>query len=735
MELFFPNPRIDNEISVLLAKIKHLRNGDTSQLISRAGASYLKNYGVMLVHLREMAQKSFRDNELARRLWLREIRETMILATLLTEPEKLDDKELNQWGAMITTVELAEQMAINLLGKRPDSETLLTAWLNSSNPLQCHTAAMSIGWQYRFLGENGFAGLEDCMERLEEMSSHKQFIRPVGHALKMAGRFSPGYNSLVKDAIHNWKNSPHVSTRQLAHEIEYELEWEVSMKISKTGFSPPADSKPMEPASLEAYFERFRRNIVGIDATLETPYGKKPLVYADWIASGRLYAPIEDQIVKVIGPMVANTHSESSDTGMIMTNVYKLSHQIIKQHVHAGEDDIIITAGFGMTSVINKLQRIMGMRVPEQAQPFFKLPPHDRPVVFLTHMEHHSNHTSWLETNADVVVLEPDEDLLVNPEVLQREIKKYKNRTVKIGSFTACSNVTGIEAPYHQLARIMHQNDGFCFVDFAASAPYVPIDMHPADPLERLDAIFFSPHKFLGGPGSSGVMVFNSALYHNTTPDNSGGGTVNWTNRWGKYRYVEDIEAREDGGTPGFIQSIRAAMCIQLKEEMGCHHIRKREEEMVAQIFSGFKTIPGLEILAAPQEERLGAISFYIHNVHFNLVVRLLNDRFGIQVRGGCSCAGTYGHYLLHVDYYTSKNITQKIDSGDLSEKPGWVRLSVHPTMTNHEIEYMIDAVRQVAQNAKRWSKDYEYHINKNEYYHRNWTRKTPEDYLPWFHF
>ncbi len=487
--------------------------------------------------------------------------------------------------------------------------------------------------------------------------------------------------------------------------------------------------------SLEGYFEKYRRNTIGFEATIETPYGQKPLIYADWIASGRLYAPIEKQIVEVVGPLVANTHSESSDTGMIMTNVYRLSHQIIKKHVNAGNEDIIITAGFGMTSVINKLQRILGMRVPEQAMPYFHMPAEERPVVFLTHMEHHSNHTSWLETNADVVVLDPDENLLVNPSVLERELKKYEDRRVKIGSFSACSNVTGIEVPYYQLARIMHQHGGFCFVDFAASAPYVPINMHPEDPLERLDAIFFSPHKFLGGPGSCGVMIFNSAIYHNAAPDNSGGGTVNWTNRWGKYRYVEDIETREDGGTPGFIQSIRAAMCIRLKEQMGCQNIQRRETRLVEKIFASFKTIPGIAILAEPQTERLGVISFYLQNIHFNLVVRLLNDRFGIQVRGGCSCAGTYGHYLLHVDHYTSTSITRKIDSGDLSEKPGWIRLSVHPIMTDQEVDYMIDAVSQIASNADEWGRDYEYNPGLNEFFYRGRERKKPEDYLSWFQF
>ncbi len=486
---------------------------------------------------------------------------------------------------------------------------------------------------------------------------------------------------------------------------------------------------------LEDHFKKFRQNTIGYNAEIETPFGTKPFVYADWIASGRLYRPIEDVLVKKIGPMVANTHSESSDSGMIMTNVYKQSHQIIKKHVNAGADDIIITAGTGMTDVVNKLQRILGMRVPEQAQKYYYIPPEYRPVVFITHMEHHSNHTSWLESNVDVVVLPPTEELLVDPVCLETEIKKYENRMLKIGSFSACSNVTGVEVPYYELAKIMHKYGGYCFVDFAASAPYVKIDMHPEDDQKSLDAIFFSPHKFLGGPGSSGVMVFNSALYHNHAPDNSGGGTVDWTNRWGKYRYVKDIEVREDGGTPGFMQSIKAALCVRLKEEMGCDFMRERERQQVGKVLAAFKKIPKLNILAENVSDRLGAISFYLDDVHFNLVVRLLNDRFGIQVRGGCSCAGTYGHYLLHVDYFTSNKITGKINNGDLSEKPGWVRLSIHPIMTDEEVDYIIEAVRQIAENASEWKGDYEYDAIKNEFSFVGQKQMKPEDYDTWFVF
>jgi len=240
--------------------------------------------------------------------------------------------------------------------------------------------------------------------------------------------------------------------------------------------------------------------------------------------------------------------------------------------------------------------------------------------------------------------------------------------------------------PYFEMAKLMHQYGGYCFVDFAASAPYVDIDMHPSDPMKQLDAIFFSPHKFLGGPGSSGVLIFNSKLYHSKHPDQPGGGTVDWTNRWGQYKFVNDIELREDGGTPGFMQVIRTALCIELKNQMGAKNINEREEELLKIIFSELPKIKGLHILGDNVKNRLGVVSFYIEKIHYNLIVKLLNDRFGIQMRGGCACAGTYGHFLLDVTYKKSKHITNKINKGDLSEKPGWVRMSIHPTTTDEEL-------------------------------------------------
>ncbi|MEE9450899.1 MAG: aminotransferase class V-fold PLP-dependent enzyme [Ignavibacteriaceae bacterium] len=486
-------------------------------------------------------------------------------------------------------------------------------------------------------------------------------------------------------------------------------------------------------SNLEKYFAPFREKIIGYHKTFDSPYGKQRIVYADWIASGRLYKSIEEKISNDFGPLIGNTHSESSATGTSMTYSYHEAHNIIKKHCNAGKNDVIITAGSGMTGLICKFQRLLGLKIPEQLSDYVQLPEELRPVVFVTHMEHHSNQTTWLETIADVIVLDPDNKGLVDLNNLEKELSKHKNRELKIGAFTACSNVTGIETPYHKMAKITHKYGGYCFIDFAASAPYVKIDMHPEDPEEKLDAIFFSPHKFLGGPGSSGVMIFDSQLYKNKVPDHPGGGTVDWTNPWGQHQFVSNIEAREDGGTPAFLQAIRAALCIKLKEEMDIENMNLREIELVKIAFEEMRKIPGLHILADNIEKHLGAISFYVEDIHYNLIVKLLNDRFGVQVRGGCSCAGTYGHYLLHLDPAHSKAFTDKINSGDLSEKPGWVRISIHPTMTTDELYLVINAIKEIVENISNWEKDYSYDISKNEYYHILSSGDEVEKVKNWF--
>jgi selenocysteine lyase/cysteine desulfurase len=484
---------------------------------------------------------------------------------------------------------------------------------------------------------------------------------------------------------------------------------------------------------LEQHFQQFRENIIGINQNFSSPYGQKQIVYTDWTASGRLYRPIEEKLMNEFGPFVANTHTETTVSGTAMTKAYHHSRSIIKKHVNANSDDVLITDGTGMTGVVNKFQRILGLKVPENLKDYINVPAEKKPVVFISHMEHHSNQTSWLETIADVEIIPSTEDGLFSIENLEILLDKYKDRSVKIASITSCSNVTGIRTPYHEAAKIMHQHHGLCFVDFACSGPYVPINMHPEDSESYLDAIFFSPHKFLGGPGTCGVLVFNKKLYQNLVPDNPGGGTVSWTNPWGGHKYIDNIEDREDGGTPGFLQVIKAALVIQLKEQMGIDNILEREHEIVDYIFSELGKVSNIKILAAQHQDRLGVISFYVDDLHFNLGVKLLNDKFGIQTRGGCSCAGTYGHFLLHVDQEASHKLIDEITLGDLIRKPGWIRMSVHPTTTNAEIEFVCDSIKGLAENHKTWALDYNYNRDTNEFVQKN--AKPLEDELvkSWF--
>ena len=486
-------------------------------------------------------------------------------------------------------------------------------------------------------------------------------------------------------------------------------------------------------SELETYFSQFRKHIVGVDQEFESPYGTQKMVYTDWTASGRLYRPIEDKLVNQFGPFVANTHTETTVSGTAMTNAYHKARQIIKGHVNTNKDDVLIIAGNGMTSVINKFQRILGLKMPENIAPYAKIPDAIRPVVFVTHMEHHSNHTSWLEIIAKVEVIPAGKDGKFSIKNLEILLEKHKDCTLKIASVIGGSNVTGIQTPYHKIAKVMHQNGGVCFVDFACSAPYVDINMHPKDEEEALDAIFFSPHKFLGGPGTSGVLVFNKKLYKNMIPDCPGGGTVSWTNPWGEHKYIDNIEDREDGGTPGFLQTIKAALAIKLKDQMGVKNILDREHEILHQVFANLEDVEGVKILAPTRKDRLGVISFYIEDLHFNLGVKLLNDRFGIQTRGGCSCAGTYGHYLLNVDREMSNQLTCEITAGDLAHKPGWIRMSIHPTTTCNEVDYVCESIQGLAKNHKEWAKDYEYNKANNEFIHKTFIPTQEVRVSDWF--
>lgn len=487
-------------------------------------------------------------------------------------------------------------------------------------------------------------------------------------------------------------------------------------------------------SELEQYFKPFRDNIIGIDLEFESPYGTQKMVYTDWTASGRLYGPIEDKMAKEFGPYVANTHTETTESGTAMTLAYHKAKDIIKAHINCNEDDVLIMAGNGMTGVVNKFQRILGLKVPENLEQYTTIPDEIRPVVFITHMEHHSNQTSWLETMATVEVIPPCPKGLFCMDNFKVLLEKYKDRTLKIVSVTGGSNVTGIQTPCHDIAKVIHQHGGVCFVDYACAAPYVDINMHPEDEDAYFDAVFFSPHKFLGGPGTSGVLAFNKKLYNNMIPDCPGGGTVSWTNPWGEHKYFDNIEDREDGGTPGFLQTIRTALAIKLKEQMGVDKMLEREHEVLDQVFTRLGDVSNINILAPHIKSRLGVVSFYIDDLHYNLGVKLLNDRFGIQTRGGCSCAGTYGHFLLHVDQETSNELTSEISIGDLARKPGWIRMSIHPTTTCEEIEYVCESIKALAENHQEWAKDYDYDRYTNEFNHKSFSNAPRHERVEsWF--
>lgn len=434
-------------------------------------------------------------------------------------------------------------------------------------------------------------------------------------------------------------------------------------------------------------WQRLRANTIGQDGDR---------LYADWTASGRLYRPIEQRLTDIAGPMMANTHTEDSVTGQYMTRALHQAEDVIRAHVNAGADDVVLLTGTGMTGALAKLIRLLGWWVHERHRDRLMPATDRRPLVYVTHMEHHSNHTLWLETLAEVRVIPPTADGGVDLDWLADSLSRQPAGRPLIASVTAASNVTGVAAPYRSIARLLHRVGGRCFVDFACAAPYVDIDLHPADD-EPLDAVFFSPHKCLGGPGSSGVLVFDRRLYRNRIPDQPGGGTVLWTNPWGEHRFLDDIVQRESGGTPGILQGLKAAMALQLKDEIGTAAMAERERTLNARFFQRLDAVSGVRLLAEDRRDRLSVFSLVFERVPYTEAVRRLSLDHGIEARGGCACAGTYGHYLLGIDRTTSRRITERLDRGESQVKPGWVRLSFHPMMTLAEVDRIADAVEAVA--------------------------------------
>lgn len=452
--------------------------------------------------------------------------------------------------------------------------------------------------------------------------------------------------------------------------------------------------------------EHIRNSVIGDRHPIKTPFGDKPLVYADYTASGRALTFIEDYIREQVLPFYANTHTETSFTGAQTTLLREQARAQIRSAVNGTEEDQVIFCGPGATAAINKLIDILNIRLPRDLSQRYQLeqaiPADERPVVFLGPYEHHSNELPWRESIADVVSVPLTENGQIDESFLRDQLAVYSNRSLVIGSFSAASNVTGITSNVSGVTAILKEHDALAFWDYAAASPYVGIDVNGD---AAIDAVFISPHKFIGGPGTPGVLIAKKSILNNTIPATVGGGTVLYVTPQG-HQYLEDHERREEGGTPAIVESIRAGLVFKLQQEVGIEEIERREHDYVQRAMSRLNSLPNIEVLGGVDAQRLSIMSLrFMHgekDLHYNFVVALMNDLFGIQVRGGCSCAGPYGHSLLGMDRVHSKAIETEIGKGSTVLRPGWVRLNFNYFIDEQEFQYLLRAIELVSEYGWR---------------------------------
>lgn len=501
---------------------------------------------------------------------------------------------------------------------------------------------------------------------------------------------------------------------------------------------PDLNNNERDNAVSNNLIDLIRRSVIGEGQLFQTPFGLKPLIYSDYTASGRSLSFIEDYITENVLPFYANTHSEASQTGRQTSAYREQARDLIRKSLNAGDEHAVIFCGSGATSAIQKLVDILGIRIPaglDDIHGFSKqIKPEQRPVVFVGPYEHHSNELAWRESIADVVCIPFNDKGAIDQDILQAELDKYSDRALKIASFSAASNVTGLLTDVKSITQILHKNGALAFWDYAASGPYVAIDATGARDEQSdtsIDALYISPHKFIGGPGTPGVLVIKRKLMTNRVPSLPGGGTVSYVSP-DDHIYLNDSEAREEGGTPAIVESIRAGMVFQLKDAVGAHTIEKLEHDMATRAIKRWSQNPAIHILGDLNARRTSILSFQIlwqgKPLHFGLVDVLINDLFGIQVRGGCSCAGPYGHELLGIDKDYSHTIADAVDAGHNILKPGWVRLNLNYFIGEETFTYLLRAVELLAEHGWKMFNKYTYDPERNLWTHKAGTAPQCHD-------
>ncbi|MEX1196829.1 MAG: aminotransferase class V-fold PLP-dependent enzyme [Pseudohongiellaceae bacterium] len=460
--------------------------------------------------------------------------------------------------------------------------------------------------------------------------------------------------------------------------------------------------------------------MIGERQSIETPFGQRPLVYADYTASGRSLASVESFIRQRVLPLYANTHSDSSLTGRQSNALREEARRMIRNATSATADDAVIFCGSGATAAINRLIDIMGLRLstdPARAALLLEqIPEAQRPVVFVGPYEHHSNELPWRESLCTVVSIPLDDNGHLDRDALRDALIRMKDRPLRIGSFSAASNVTGIRTDTTAISRLLHDHDALTFWDYAAAAPYVRIDMTDKD------AVFLSPHKFIGGPGTPGVLIVKRHLATHAVPAMPGGGTVSFVTP-DKHDYLQDLERREEGGTPGIVEAIRAGLVFRVQQTVGTARIESLERQHLQHALEAWRSHPSIHLLGDPEAERLSIVSLQIRagerQLHYGLVTVLLNDLFGIQARGGCSCAGPYGHTLLGLDGPVSQQLRTEVLRGNQILRPGWVRMNFNYFIDEETLEYLIEAILFIADHGARLQGLYRFDASAGTWRHR----------------